>query len=92
MLAKPAMRNVESLAAENAAIARFELPGLANGSTPSMTISSPSAAARSVQWIFIGGSAARLLHVLEELAIGSDHEYVVGLADRAAIGLQAAVE
>ncbi len=92
MLEKPAIRRVESLAVKNAAMARFELAGLANGSKPSMTISNPSAAARSAQWISIGGSAARLLHVLEELAIGSDDEYVIWLAYCAAIGLQAAME
>ena len=92
MLAKPAKRSVESLALENTAMARFELAGLAKGITPSMTSNRPSAAARSAQWMFIGNLVARLLQVLEELAVGRDHEYVIGLADCPAVSLQAAME
>src|SRR6056297_554424 len=97
MLTRPATRSLFSGIWDNIAMARRELRGFANGSKPSITITSAMADKRSVQSIAPCGlsaapAARRILQVLEELTFGRDDEDVVSPAECSPVGLHAAPE
>ena len=86
MLTSPNTRSLFSGIWDNIAMARRELRGFANGSKPSITITSAMADKRSVQsiapWSLSAALAAhRILQVLEELALRRDDEDVITPAE-----------
>src|SRR5215469_8666704 len=96
MLPSPAMRNSRSRTSRSFAKARLTPCGLMNGAMPSNTRNKPNAAARSERFTpsaSLGAPAlVRVLQVLEEFTVGSQHQQVAVLAERALVGLEAAVE
>src|SRR5215472_9207306 len=93
---RPAMRNSRSRTSTSRASARFTPCGLMNGAIPSNTRNRPNAAARSGRFTpraSLGSPAlVRVLQVLEELPVGSQHQQVPVPAESALVGLETAVE
>src|SRR5262249_39212934 len=98
MLPSPAMRNSRSVTSRSLAKARLTPRGCRNAAIPSNTKNSARAASRSEKFRDTGVfppsalGLAGILQILEELAVGLDHEQVAVLAQRTLIGLQAAIQ
>ena len=104
MLPRPAMRSSRSPSVEQLRERALDAAGIQERQHPSSTRNSASAASRSDRLNDMRGcgrlSAAErasaplagVLQVLEELAVGRHDQHVAVLAERALVGLQAAVE